>query len=231
MFFGPEVFRITYEECVALGLVVPIHVRWLPIRLQDNPCKGKTTTVSKKRWGIWRNWDRNRIIAEDARTYPADQQVLILVETTEHAVFLWNVLREFDLCYGTMDHEEFEGYKSSSLLPPSFQLTDAARRENMRKAFEAGTLKKVIATDVWSTGVDFVQLQTLYRADARESEIMNTQAPCRTSRVYDGKLCSEVIDCADFWDPAYERKSKKRKADYKRLHWTQTWPSGRQISV
>jgi len=103
----------------------------------------------------------------------------------------------------------------------------------MREQFETGELKRVIATDVWATGVDFEALQVLYRVDARESQILDTQGPGRVSRIHpaSGKEYGEVIDCLDAFDKTLKRKSETRKRHYAALGWSQDWPSGRrQIS-
>jgi superfamily II DNA or RNA helicase len=87
--FGGLIYRITYQEAQAAGLVVPIRVRWLQVRMDHNPADGKSDTA-KKRWGIWRNQQRNKAIADDIRTRFPDnsKQILILVETIEHAIML-----------------------------------------------------------------------------------------------------------------------------------------------
>lgn len=232
LFFGREIFKLTYPEAVALGLVVPIHVRWLPIRLGHNPAKDKSG-VPKLRWGIWRNEDRNRIIAEDVRrNYPDyNTQILILTATVDHAIMLWQQLPEFALCYGeSMSSDDIERYKRNNYLPPNFVEMTAGRRDMMRQQFEAGTLKRVIATDVWATGVSFDQLQVLYRTDARESEIKAGQGPARVSRLSPetNKEIGEVIDCYDAFDDGFKRKSEARKRHYTKLGWSQDWPSGRR---
>lgn len=227
MFFGPEIFRLLYPEAVRLGLVVPIRVRWLPMRLDCNPAHNKTG-VSRMRWGIWRNQARNAVFASDARQYDNDTQVLMAVATVDHAIHLWNLLPEFTLCYSNSEDVDFDGYKRSGLLPQNFRPINSARRDEFRTAFEEGRLKKVIATDVWSTGVDFEQLQVLYRCDARESEELSSQWGGRPSRIYDGKEYSEVIDAIDYFDKTLERKSLKRKSHYRRHEWEQDWPKPRR---
>lgn len=101
-----------------------------------------------------------------------------------------------------------------------------AIRDKMSKDFEAGTLKKVIATDVWSTGVDFPMLSVLIRADARASEIMDIQAPGRVVRRHDasGKEHGIVIDCLDSFDPGFKKRSFERKKTYDEQGWEQTFP-------
>lgn len=236
LFFGRTIFKLSYQEAVSLGLVVPIHVRWLPIRMDYNPAKDKTG-VPKMRWGIWRNQVRNQAIANDIRSnYPdPNTQILILVATVDHAIMLWQFLPEFALCYGnSLDQSDVERYQRNHYLPQNFIPTTPDVREQMRQAFEAGSLKRVIATDVWSTGVDFAQLQVLYRADARESENMDAQGPARVSRISPstGKEVGEVVDCCDTFDKTFKRKSETRRRHYNALGWTQDWPGGRrQISV
>ncbi len=238
MFFGRQIFYLPYPEAVALGLVVPIHVRWLPVRLEDcggiNPAHDKHGTT-KMRWGIWRNQGRNQRIARDVReNYPdPNTQILILVATIDHAIMLWQNLPEFALCYGSMDDEDLERYKRNHYLPENFVPTTPDRRDAMREAFERGELKRVIATDVWATGVDFEPLQVLYRGDARESQILDSQGPGRVSRIHaaSGKQFGEVVDCLDIFDKTFKRKSETRKRHYAALGWSQDWPSGRrQIS-
>lgn len=228
MHFGQTVFRLSYQEAQHYGLVVPIHVRWLPITLGYNPVKDMQG-VMKERWGLWRNEGRNRMIANDVRkNYPdPDTQILILVARVDHAVHLRSMLPEFELCYGqSIDKEALETYKRAKLLPKDYKALDRESRDNMRKNFASGKLKRVIATDVWATGVDFANLQVLYRADARESEILDTQGPARVSRISPstGKAYGEVIDCLDAFDPGFKRKSSTRRRHYAALGWSQDWP-------
>ncbi len=232
LFFGQRIFYLSYPEAVALGLVVPIHVRWLPIRLDHNPAKDKDG-VTKMRWGIWRNDERNRLIAEDVRRYYPDHntQILILTATVDHAIMLWQNLPEFALCYGqSIEPDDLERYKRNNYIPQNFIPMSPDRRDSMRQAFEEGTLKRVIATDVWSTGVSFDKLQVLYRTDARESENLDAQGPGRVSRLSPGtgKEFGEVIDCYDAFDKGFKRKSEVRKRHYAALGWSQDWPSGRR---
>lgn len=225
MFAGPQIFYLSYPEAVALGLVAPIRVRWLPIRLRDNPAAGKASGVPRMRWGIWRNEERNAIFAADARlNYGPDHQVLMLVSTLEHALYLHKHLPEYQLCYGSIANEKAEKFARGGLINENFVPITPEIRNMMRLDFERGVLKKVIATDVWSTGVDFEPLQVCYRLDARESEILGTQLPGRTSRIFDGKAYGELIDGYDWFDPSLQRKSDMRKKYYAKNGWAQDMP-------
>lgn len=234
--FGPTIFQLLYPEAVALGLVVPIRVHWVPMELDHNPAAGKTDDVAKKRWGIWRNRARNAKFAEFVRqSYRPDQQVLVLVESLEHAVNFLQDMPEAFLAYGNMKREDFHGYVRAGLLPPDFPEMTSDRRTGLREAFERGDLKRAIATDVWSTGVDFEQLSAVVRADDRSNEILDSQGPGRASRIYTdangvSKECGEVVDGIDYWDKRFFKKSQERYGNYKLLEWEQDWPLARRPS-
>jgi superfamily II DNA or RNA helicase len=218
--FGPRIFEMSYDEAVASNLVVPIKVEWINVDCV-NPC-GDLNGVPKERWGIWRNEVRNLAIAEKAKEYSADDQVLIMVKSVEHAVYLKQVLPDFKLCYDTMDTDDYQRYVKKGLIDPADEpLMVPARRENMRVKFERGELKKVISTDVWSTGVDFAQLAVLIRADARASKIVDIQAPGRVARKHDpsGKSSGLVIDCMDNFDFSFMNRSRSRRLSYKKMGW------------
>jgi len=226
--FGPMVFDLPYQQAVELGLVVPVRVNWLPIRLSHNPAERYNNRVARKRHGIWTNYERNRIIAEAIREYPADHQVLILVETIEHAVHLGRHLPDFTLVYSQMSPQDCAQYKKLKYLPADYAPLSDVQKHDLRAAFETGALRRVIATDVWATGVDFEQLNLLVRADDRDSDIVDVQGPGRVSRIYtapDGtrKEYGEVLDCMDTFDPTFYRKSMGRRNSYKLLGWEQNW--------
>lgn len=226
--FGPMIFDLPYQQAVELGLVVPVKVRWLPIRLSHNPAERFKHRVARKRNGIWTNHARNSMIAEAVREYPEGCQILILVETIEHAVHLGSLLPEFTLMYSQMAPYDCAAYKRAKLLPADYRPLSDIQKHEMRGQFETGALKRVIATDVWSTGVDFEQLNVLVRADDRDSDIVDVQGPGRVSRTYtapDGtvKEFGEVIDCMDTFDPTFYRKSSGRRDSYKLLGWEQNW--------
>jgi superfamily II DNA or RNA helicase len=229
-FCGQMLFHMTYQEGVALGLVVPISVDWLRIAMDYDPC-GNYRDVPKKRFGIWRNEARNHMLAEAVRKAADDEQVLMLVESVEHAVYLGQYLPEFVLCYGSMKYDDHRQYQHLGLLPSDYNPLDRKQLIRIQEDFEKGILKKAIATDVWSTGVDFEQLSILARCDDRDSDILDAQGPGRVSRLYEGKSEGRVIDCIDYFNKGLYGKSCGRRKSYRALGWGENWPVGnRNIS-
>ena len=224
--FGPLIAQLTYEEGVANDMIVPINVYWRNMKMDRNPC-GDMKDIAKMRHGIWRNEWRNAQIAEDARTFP-DDQVLITVKTFEHACHLKKLLPEFTLCYAPNDDKEgdIDKYVKWGLLDKDEPRMTYDRLQMLKKRFEKGDLKKVIATTVWNRGVNFKKLQVLIRGDAGSSAIDDTQIPGRLSRTVEDmdKECGFLIDYLDQFDLSFSRRSSKRKQDYLGKSWAQIMP-------
>lgn len=222
--FGPVVATITYETAVSWGLIVPIEVHWRAVRLRSNPGEG-WQGVMHKRKAIWANRGRNQLIAHDARRFENDQ-VLIVVKTVEHALNLKKLLPEFELCYAKMTAKQLRKFREMGLVSKHYRPITDGEREAMKKRFENGESRKVIATTVWNRGVNFHRLQVLIRADAGASRIDDTQIPGRLSRTCKAvdKTCGILIDYLDRFDETLERKSDSRRSQYKLKKWLDVRP-------
>lgn len=229
MLFGRIIYEMNYEEAADKGLVVPIKVRWL----KCPPCYPKfmscTVAALRNRGCIWENSKRNALIASDIHShYDRDSSVLILVSTVAHAVNLHKLLPEFTLCYSTMKDEDKARYVAQGLLPSDYEPLSKKQRAQLYDDFLSGKVKQVIATDVWSTGVDFPALECVYNVSGRVSQILNTQSAGRVSRLFKGKNYGTVVEVYDGFSPEYESASKARHKLYSGLGWEQlNYPSGR----
>jgi len=226
--FGPIAMTIPYAEAVAHQCIVPIEVWWEDVYMDCSPCDSYDDPTARNRWGIWRNETRNEVIAAAARRFPEDDQVLVTVATVEHAAFLKQKLPEFTLCYGEngLTEADRERYVRWGLLTRDEPRMTLSRREQLKDAFSAGELKKVIATGVWNRGVDFRDLAVLVRADAQDSAVADTQIPGRVSRLGQaaGKECGIVIDFRDQFDAYFKRKAGNRERRYEKQKWLQRFP-------
>lgn len=225
--FGKVIFQLTYPEAQALGLVVPMYVKWLKVDLLKNPVVGAKDAIDRERRGIWHNVERNRIIANHINSRTDDSQILVMCRTVEHALALKHFLPDFELCYSGVSSEQIDKMRRGGFIPDDFVPINAARREQLRAAFEAGDLRRAIATDVWATGVDFEKLNVLYRADARDSRILDTQLPGRPARISEGKPHGEVVDCYDVFDKTFAARSRGRRDAYETLGFIQDWIGGK----
>lgn len=221
--FGPVLYTVSYQEGVDRGAVVPIKVLMYDIET-GSPVNTGNPTV-RNRHGVWRNKIRNELIAELANTLPQpDDQILIIVGTAEHALHVRNLLPEFDVIFSnvTNKHVLRKIYAGDFAMVKGLDKTGKMHdniRDRMQKDFESGKLKKVIATGVWNTGVDFTKLRWLIRGDAMASTIQAIQTPGRLSRTSDGKYVGMLVDFLDSFDPTLEGRSKKRIRQYKKNGW------------
>lgn len=218
--FGPVIATLHYEDAVDAGLVVPIHVHWRHVRC-SNPIAGATKRIIKQRFGFWQNRARNQLIARDAALFP-DEQVLIVVKTVEHAVHLGRLLPNFKLCYSTMRPQQLQDFQRRGLLPSTYRPLTKEARDQMKADFEAGTLRKVIATSVWNRGVNFHRLSVLIRASGGASKLDDTQVPGRLSRL--GKAYGRLIDYWDEFDEECHNQALSRFRQYRRKKWKQIEP-------
>jgi len=233
--FGRTIFYLPYKEALKLGLVVPIRVEWSDVKMRTNPCAG-LEDVRRKRAGIWKNDERNEIIAQKAKSFNADDQVFVAVDFIEHAVHLWQHLKSdgYILVYDKIDDRDLRRYKRDGLLPNDYKPMTPKLKEHYREEFEAGRLKKAIST-VWDVGVDPVYLTALIRADAGDTEIDDTQIPGRAARISaanPGKV-GIVCDFRDQFDAIYARRAKSRLSRYVDTGWENvlTSPNGELVPM
>jgi len=223
--FGPIVLRVDYQQAQAANMVVPIEVHWSNVVMDFDPCGGYED-VEKKRHGLWRNDYRNQVIAADARSYDDDTQVLITVDTLEHAMNLKRLLPEFTLVYmeDGLSESARAKYAKQGFCSPDEPLMDAQRRARLTKDFESGKLKKAICTTVWNVGVSFNSLAVLIRAAAGGSAINDIQIPGRVSRIAAGKTHGIVHDYLDQFNPGMTGQATKRVRTYAANSWKQVFP-------
>lgn len=220
--FGPVIFYLSYPEAVEHGCVAPISVDWFPVREGRALSSGLNDTERKRR-GIWNNAQRNRAIAQAVRQLPEEDQTLIFVETVEHALALWRELPDYELVYapGSLTAEDRRYYAQRGWPMDRLPEMTAERKFMLRRLFETDRLKKVIATPVWSRGVDFSRLAVVVRADGQRSSVSSTQIPGRVSRVHEDKASGKIFDFVDYWDPGFLASSRQRYRDYRKHGWEQ----------
>jgi superfamily II DNA or RNA helicase len=225
--FGPQIFCMSQQEAERHELVVPVIVQWLDVRSDCDVAAPYKTIVARKRNGIWRNHQRNSIIAEAAKSFlQSGLQVLILVDTIDHALHLRRFLPEASLCYseGALGQgtEKRNQYVRAGLLTDEEEMTAMARTD-LRRRFERREVMCAIATGVWAVGVSFDSLNVLMRADAGDSETLNVQMPGRVCRIDSttGKESGILVDFMDHWSDYFRARSVNRRRDYATRGWTQ----------
>jgi superfamily II DNA or RNA helicase len=229
--FGPVLAEMNYDEAVERDLITPIWIVWVPVRSNQDPVahlgstdgEGKSSfwqCAAREKFGVWRYALRNKAIANAARLFNEDDQILITVKTIEHALYLHKLLPEFTVVYAPKDYKQLLRFRRKNLLEGVPRMTKE-RLDFLKHSFSEGTLKKAIATGVWSRGVNFPQLSVLIRADASDSTIADTQLPGRAARKHEDKTVSLVFDFTDEYNPTLLDKASARRKRYKAHGWKQ----------
>ncbi len=220
--FGPIRLTVTDEESREHGIVVPIRNFWHSVPCNPNPAEG-LTGHERMKYGVWRNDCRNDIIAAVPDRYEPDEQILIIVQTLDHAMELLKRLPNYKLCYAPGDKNDRRAKRAYRRLGLEFTRMTPDYAQEMKEQFADQQLRKVIATGVWSRGVDFKPLRVLIRADASASPIRDDQIPGRTSRVHEasGKEFGDVHDFLDEFDENLRDRAVGRRRNYKGHGWEQ----------
>jgi len=223
--FGPVIFLVDYQQAQVAKMVVPIKVIWSNVIMDFDPC-GSWEDVEKKRHGVWKNDFRNQVIADDARKYDASTQVLITVETLEHAMNLKRLLPEYELVYmeNGLSESQRARYAKQGYCKQDEPFMSLNRRIQLTEDFSSGKLKKAICTTVWNVGMSFDNLAVLIRAAGGGSAINDIQIPGRVSRVAEGKVQGLVHDYLDQFNRGMKTQSAGRAKTYDRNTWTQVFP-------
>ena len=215
--FGPIIYRVEYEDAKNRGAVVPIEVDMYRITTGR-----EYSSKYKEKYGLWNNQVRNEFIAKLISEIPEDEQVLITVATAEHALALKALLPEFEVVFKSATSKNAK--KMLGDFPDVYKWCRKGKMlkehvEYLRRQFEQNKVKRAIATQVWSTGVDFVHLRYLIRAEGTASKIQATQVPGRLSRTSEGKTQGKMIDFIDEFDSTLMGRSQSRKRLYQKKKW------------
>jgi superfamily II DNA or RNA helicase len=219
--FGPVIANVNYQESVAGGNIVQLHVRVHRSELGPEVSR-IAVKATADRLGIWLNEDRNNLIARVTREVEEeigdDQQLLIMVDKTEHAYALGQLLPNFAIVTGEPDAARVTAMRRRGSMTDDQEICTVKMRERYKKAFEAHELKRAIATKIWSKGVDFRDLAVLVRADGSGSPIDAGQVPGRLSRLGDktAKDSGLLIDFLDTFSGNLQGRAQKRLAVYRK---------------
>ncbi len=221
--FGPQLVDVTYQEGVAVGAIVQLEVRLHQSTQGPDVSKMKIRAYADKR-GLWLNTARNQLIARavrEAEKEMPDAQILVMVDTYDHAYALAKELPEYAVVTGEPDAKRIKKLRKAKLLGDDQEVCTKQMREKYRKDFESGKLRKAIATKIWKQGVDFQDLQVLVRADGLASPIHSCQVPGRLSRLGNEvrKEKGILIDFMDTFSPNYQGYSFARLREYRKNGW------------
>jgi len=147
---------------------------------------------------------------------------------------LSHCLPDYEVAFGAGKKtlEEAKSWVSAGLLPSRVLDRRKDQNANLRKAFTAGDLRKIIVTSIWDTGVNFPNLTNIFRTDPFDAgAIKDVQAPGRASRIVmsDGSIkeLGRLYNVVDMFSKAIYSKASRTRTNYRSQGWEEigwlTW--------
>jgi len=186
-------FDISSSDLIDQGYLVPPDIYLYPVAHQRRK-KGDTYGQVYKE-EIVENMDRNRLICNLAlKAKQAGRAVLIAVTQIEHGEILEKMLQSVD----------------SSAIFVNGQSKKEVRKKILEELGE-GTVRIVVATNIYSEGVDMPALPVLINAAGAASGIHSLQLLGRILRTFPGKTKAWCIDLQD--DGKYLNNHSKERVN------------------
>lgn len=222
--YGPIVAKFTYQDGVAAGALVPVTVVWLeapePIcgmKVYNDYVKRET----KVKKGSTSNDDFCKLAAEVIRSVPGDMQVLGMMQYVDQMQLVHRYCPEVGCVHAITSKSKIAQYPGMTEVSPK-------ERKRLYDEFRDGNIHAMLATHVWSTGVDFKNLSVVVNIGGGASDILVKQVVGRASRKTDGKDHAYLVDFRHTWDVDSEGKpgpllsmDNSRRKSYKTLGFEQ----------
>jgi superfamily II DNA or RNA helicase len=212
--FGPVIVDIPYQYSVQSGSVVPLeivaHVN--PYGPDPRIIDSARHQADKDRIAIWMNRERNALIARDVQEMHeilGAPQTLILVDKMEHLVALQQYLPDFEVAYGDVNQKQIDRINKKAGFQLTLEQFSGDDRADLRKRFESGEAKKVLATSVFATGVSSNHCGLVAVASGSGASIAFRQSIGRGSRTNGDKAYAVCLMWQDTFHRAYHGRAKR----------------------
>lgn len=183
---GPIIGEFTLEQATNMGVLAKPIVKIIKLPKISEIRKLKTYDEIYKE-GIVRNYQRNQNILDQAeRIVENGETCLIFVTQLEHGERLFNLSKTRTYLKDCIEYVR--------------GATDGESREKTKEAFKNKNIKCVIATAVWTEGVDIPSLDAIIMASSEKSAKTTIQKIGRGLRIAEGK---EKVIIYDFFDPSH----------------------------
>jgi superfamily II DNA or RNA helicase len=169
---GPVLYEKTFLEAVKEGAICTIKVFFIRVPFDAFWCDNRD--VAYKRL-VFANHEFNNIIRRiSSEIIPQDWQTLIFADQA----------KQIDL---------IEACVADGVSAIASRMTAKERRAKFDD-MKAGTIKRCIATSIYSTGVTFPDLRCVINASGGGGSITGTQKPGRLAQIRPGKKAGYVFD-------------------------------------
>ena len=213
--FGPVIHHVSRRELVDQGYLVDTNI----VIILNKKSEGMTRedylenypTPQEAYRAAWNDYifnDVNRVpIIQNILKKHNGEQILIMCDSVELA----------------------EKFGKELHLQVVTGTTESHLRESIYDDFRSGKIKQLIATNIYSEGVDFTQLNVVVLAEPFRSSIKLLQRIGRGMRIHEGKNTSIVYDIADITSPFFDKQYAYRRKMYDKEEILYTFVKGEII--
>lgn len=174
---GERIYNMTASKLIEAGYLVPANISLLEVPPYHETLPKHYASVYSKY--ITGNDIRNGMIEDSARVLiQKGRKLLILVRYLNHGKELAERLSDIPLFFVNGE-------------------VDSETREEVKKDFEAGKLKCLIASSVFDIGVNLPSLDALILAGGGKSTVRALQRIGRVIRIYPNKKNAIIVDFID----------------------------------
>lgn len=203
------IYRVTAQELLELGFLVPTKVVFLPVlspRLRNLP--DQTFQNSHGKFGIQKHDHRNQLVTmATVYLHQAGKRVLVLVGTKAH---------------GRLLREAIQAYVRPAPANARFQSVEFLNAETSRPIqgeviesfLEGREVKVLIGTSLLGEGVDLPSADALVYARGEKARVSLTQNAYRVGTATPGKDRALLVDFADRHNKHLMRHSLNRLEVY-----------------
>lgn len=205
-YLGEAVFRITADELVRDGHLVPTRVVFLPVEGPRCPAfAGKTFQAGVGKYGIFEHEYRTNLAAWAAATlWSRRKRVIVLVGTKAQGYAIKATLEQYFPALGT-GYGQVE-FVSTDRKKDSQGIIDAFVRED--------GIGILIGTSMIGEGTDLPSADAQVYAVGGKAEVAHTQAAYRTATASPGKRTAVIVDFADRHNETLLRHTMERLETY-----------------
>lgn len=190
------IFKITSEELLQMGYLVPVHAAFIPVlgkklRLDRSNPLAHTFVSGHGKYGIYEHTYRNQLVAHAAYTLAhAGYRVLVLIGTKKHGRTIKKLIDDL-----------LPSVKLGTQLNRVEFISTDMRRDRQQVVIDSfndrGHVQILIGTTILGEGVDLPVADALVLARGQQAEVALTQAMYRVSTAAPGKKRTVLVDFAD----------------------------------
>lgn len=198
--FGPIIHHVSRRELVDRGYLVDTNIS-IVMNIKPNGITREDylhnyETPQEAFRAAWKDFifnDEDRpIIIKNILNKHQNEQILIMCDSVELSAKYGDILK----------------------IPVVTGSTEPTLRESIYTDFKSGKIQQLIASNIYSEGVDFTHLNVVVLAEPFKSPIKLLQRLGRGMRIHEGKGTSTVYDIADINSPFFDNQYLQRRKLY-----------------